>query len=143
MKTAVDSSLLFDIVKGAPGAAAAQVALEAALSQGSACVCAVVVAELGRYFVSEQDLRDFLADCQIDHDPLNMDSALDAARIMRGYARNKGPRERVAPDFLIGAHAMQQADALLTCDAGFFRHYFDGLTVVTPTPTAHPAPSAH
>ena len=51
---------------------------------------------------------------------------------MRGYARNKGPRERVAPDFLIGAHAMRQANALLTCDAGFYRHYFDGLTVVTP-----------
>lgn len=132
MKTAVDSSVLFDIVKGAPGAGAAQAALEAALTQGSACVCAVVVAELGSYFVSEQDLRDFLTDCQIDHDPLNMASALDAARIMRGYARNQGPRERVAPDFLIGAHAMQQADALLTCDAGFFRHYFDGLTVVTP-----------
>lgn len=132
MKTAVDSSVLFDIVKGAPGAAAAQAALEAALTQGGACVCAVVVAELGRYFVSAQDLRDFLADCQIDHDPLNMESALDAARIMRGYARNKGPRERVAPDFLIGAHAAKQADALLTTDAGFFRQYFEGLVVVTP-----------
>ena len=132
MKTAVDSSVLFDIVKGAPGAGAAQKALEAALSQGSACVCAVVVAELGRYFANEQDLRDFLSDCQIDHDPINMETALEAARIMRGYARNKGPRERVAPDFLIGAHAMRQADALLTCDAGFYRHYFDGLKVLTP-----------
>lgn len=132
MKTAVDSSVLFDIVKGAPGAAAAQAALEAALTQGSACVCAVVVAELGRYFVSEQDLRDFLTDCQIDHDPLNMESALDAARIMRGYARNKGPRERVAPDFLIGAHAAKQADALLTTDAGFFRNYFAALKVIVP-----------
>ena len=132
MKTAVDSSVLFDIVKGAPGAGAAQKALEAALSQGGACVCAVVVAELGRYFATEQDLRDFLADCQIDHDPINMDTACEAARIMRGYARNKGPRERVAPDFLIGAHAIRQADALLTCDAGFYRHYFDGLKVLTP-----------
>ena len=132
MKTAVDSSVLFDIIKGAPGAATAQAALEAALAQGGVCVCAVVVAELGRYFANEQDLRDFLTDCQIDHDPLSMDAALEAARIMRGYARNKGPRERVAPDFLIGAHAMRQANALLTCDAGFYRHYFDGLTVVTP-----------
>jgi len=132
MKTAVDSSVLFDIVKGAPGAAMAQAALEAALAHGSLCVCAVVVAELGRYFATGVELREFLADCQIDHDTLSMEAALEAARIMRGYARNKGPRERTAPDFLIGAHAIKQADALLTTDAGFFRHYFKGLTVVTP-----------
>jgi len=132
MKSAVDSSLLFDIVKGAPGAAAAQTSLEAALARGSLCVCAVVVAELGRYFAQEQDLRDFLAACQIDHDPLTMDAALEAARIMRSYARNKGPRERTAPDFLIGAHAIKQADALLTTDTGFFRHYFEGLSVISP-----------
>jgi predicted nucleic acid-binding protein len=132
MKTAVDSSVLFDIVKGAPGAVAAQAALELALAHGSLCVCAVVVAELGRYFSDEADLREFLQACQIDHDPLSMDAALEAARIMRGYARNKGPRERVAPDFLIGAHAIQQADALLTNDAGFFRNYFAALNVITP-----------
>ena len=132
MKTAVDSSVLFDIVKGAPGAVAAQTALETALAHGGLCVCAVVVAELGRYFATEQELTEFLAACQIDHDPMTMETALQAARIMRGYARNKGPRERTASDFLIGAHAMQQADALLTTDAGFFRNYFKALNVVTP-----------
>ena len=132
MKTAVDTSVLFDIVKGAPGAAAAQTALEAALAQGGLTVCAVVVAELGRYFPDEQDLIEFLAACQIDHDPLSMQSALVAARIMRAYAKNKGPRERVAPDFLIGAHAIEQANALLTTDAGFYRHYFKGLKVMVP-----------
>ncbi|HMN75805.1 MAG TPA: type II toxin-antitoxin system VapC family toxin [Burkholderiaceae bacterium] len=132
MKTAVDSSVLFDIVKGAPGAAAAQAALEAALAHGSLCVCAVVVAELGRYFDRGDTLAEFLADCQIDHEPMSLETALGAAGIMRRYARNKGPRERVAPDFLIGAHAMQQCDALLTSDGGFFRHYFAGLKVVSP-----------
>ena len=78
------------------------------------------------------ELRDFLAACQIDHDPMSMESALEAARIMRGYARNKGPRERTAQDFLIGAHAITQTDALLTTDAGFFRHHFAGLVVQTP-----------
>jgi len=99
MKTAVDTSVLFDIVKGAPGAAAAQRALEASLAHGSLCVCAVVVAELGRLLCRRARAEDFLTDCQIDHDPMTMDAALEAARIMRGYARNKGPRERVAPDF--------------------------------------------
>lgn len=132
MKTAVDSSVLFDIVKGAPGAAAAQTALEVALAHGSLCVCAVVVAELGRYFATETELVEFLGACQIDYDTMTMETALQAARIMRGYARNKGPRQRTAPDFLIGAHAMQQSDALLTTDAGFFRDYFETLSVVTP-----------
>lgn len=132
MKTAVDSSVLFDIVKGAPGAAAAQTALEVALAHGSLCVCAVVVAELGRYFATETELVEFLGACQIDYDSMTMETALQAACIMRGYARNKGPRQRTAPDFLIGAHAMQQSDALLTTDAGFFRNYFETLSVVTP-----------
>jgi predicted nucleic acid-binding protein len=136
MKTAVDSSVLFDIVKGVPGAGAAQAALEAALAQGSLCACAVVVAELGRYFGGNDTLTEFLTDCQIDHEPMSLDAALEAAGIMRGYARNKGPRERVAPDFLIGAHAMQQCDALLTTDGGFFRHYFKGLKVVSPQASA-------
>ena len=61
-----------------------------------------------------------------------MDAALEAARTMRAYARNKGPRERTAPDFLIGAHALQLADALLTTDTGFYRHYFGGLSAVAP-----------
>ncbi len=132
MKTAVDSSVLFDIVKGAPGAAQAQTALETALASGSLCACAVVFAELGRYFTRDSALLEFLSDCHIDHDPMSLDTAVGAARIMRTYARNAGPRERVAPDFLIGAHAMHQADALLTTDGAFFRHYFKGLTVVTP-----------
>ena len=54
--------MLFDIVKGASGektAQAAQAALEAALAKGSLCVCAVVVAKLGRHFSDEQDLKDF------------------------------------------------------------------------------------
>ena len=96
----------------------------------------VVVAELGRYFSSGDDLKAFLADCQIDHDAISLEAALEAARTMRAYARNKGPREQdlgknVAPDFLIGAHALVQADGLITADGGFYRHYFDGLAVIS------------
>lgn len=55
------------------------------------------------------------------HGTLSMQTALQAARIMRGDPRNKVPCEYVAADLLLNGHATQQADALLTSDAGFFR----------------------
>lgn len=72
--------MLFDLVKGAPGAASPQSALEAALAEDGLCVCAVVVAELGRYLPSEQHLRDFSQACQIDYDPITLGSRLRRSR---------------------------------------------------------------
>ena len=132
MITAVDSSVLFDVVKGAPQANASMVALTSAAERGVLCVSAPVVAELGRYFDDRAQMQDFFGDSQIEYSAISLDSAFAAALIMNQYARNKGPRNRVSADFLIGAHALVQADCLLTRDSGFFRDYFKGLKVINP-----------
>jgi predicted nucleic acid-binding protein len=51
---------------------------------------------------------------------------------MHEYAMNRGSKARVAADFLIGAHAMLQADCLITRDNVFFRDYFKGLKIINP-----------
>ncbi len=44
-------------------------------------------------------------------------------------------RDRIAADFLIGAHAILQCDRLVTRDRGFYRDYFSGLKVLDPSRT--------
>lgn len=59
--------------------------------------------------------------------------SLRAGSAWHEYRRSGGSRERVIADFLIGAHAGQFADRLLTRDRGFYRRYFSELEVLDPT----------
>ena len=68
-------------------------------------------------------------------DAMEAKSALRAGEMQRRYRQRGGNRSRTVADFLIGAHAMMQCDALITSDAGFYRDYFKGLRIIVP---AHP-----
>lgn len=68
----------------------------------------------------------------IDFDPVQVEPSALAGEIFQAYRKSGGTRERILPDFLIGAHAVDQADQILSDDQGFFRKYFSGLKVVGP-----------
>lgn len=132
MITSVDTSVLLKILKQESDADLALQALENAASLGSVLVCSIVIAELGRFFKSNDLLTSFLNDAHLTPSNIDTATALQAASIMRSYAKNKGDKSRIAADFLIGAHAMTHANQLLTTDAGFMRQYFKTLAVINP-----------
>lgn len=63
------------------------------------------------------------------------EAAADANAVHQGQRRRnrQGTLKRVVPDFLIGAHALHRADALLTRNPGDFAD-FPGLALLVPRP---------
>jgi predicted nucleic acid-binding protein len=135
--TAVDSSVLLDVFGPDPefGERSAA-ALRACLAEGSLVSCEVVWAEVTAAAPSVDAARDTMERVGVRFSPLSEAAALGAGQAWRAYRLAGGPRSRVIADFLIGAHAAEDAERLLTRDRGFYRAYFGGLEVVDPTDDA-------
>lgn len=135
---AIDSSVLVDLLGGDAGAEAAEDCLRQALSRGPVVACDVVIGEVVSGLGFGAELLDALEGVGIVYSPIESRAAVRAGEMQRRYKeRRKAAGEpasgpRTVPDFLIGAHALLQCQALITRDQGFFRDYFKGLKVIVP-----------
>lgn len=132
MITAVDSSVLIAIVQGEPTAANWVRTLAKARANGRLVCCEVVYAEVGTGFSTQQDFENTLSTLGIELDPIEHAASWRAAQVFAAYRQNKGPRQHMIPDFLIGAHAQVQADCLAAIDRGYLRRYFAELPLLQP-----------
>jgi predicted nucleic acid-binding protein len=132
MITAVDTSVLIAVAKGEADAVVWANLLAAARGAGDLVICDVVAAEYFALLLDDQKFAGTLSGLGIDFSPTSMDASRLAGRIFRTYRRRGGPREHLLPDFLIGAHALQQADRIAAIDRGYLRRYFPRLKVLHP-----------
>ncbi len=134
MITAVDTNVLLDVFGADPKfSLASSEALRRCLREGALVASEVVWAETATVFGNVRSFRDAMHKLPASFLPMTEEAALKAAQAWRHYRAGGGPRNRIAADFLIGAHALVAADRLLTRDRGFYRRYFAGLRVIDPT----------
>ena len=133
MITAVDTSVLLDVFGADPTfGPRSRKSVRSCLTEGRLIGCDVVWAEVASFFPSPSGAREALDRLGVEFSPVEIKTALLASRVWKAYRSRGGQRERMVADFLIGAHALSQADRLLTRDRGFYRTYFSRLRVLDP-----------
>lgn len=133
MITAVDTSVLLDIFFDEPAFRTMSLAaLRACLAAGPVVACDVVWAEVRAVFGDDEAAARAVAGFPIEFSAIEARTASRAGAAWGAYRRGGGPRKRVVADFLIGAHALEQAERLLTRDRGFHRRAFAGLAIIDP-----------
>ncbi len=130
MITAVDTSILLDVLVDAGDADRSEALLIQAYERGSLIISPAVYAELVPQTQSHDELDHWLNLAGIDVVPFTKEHAYTAGLAHAAYRKAGGKRTRILADFFIGAHALHEANALLTRDRGFYRKYFSGLVVV-------------
>jgi predicted nucleic acid-binding protein len=155
--TAVDTNVLLDVlIPDAASGPASEARLHGAAGSGALVVSPIVVAELAAFFSTQPELERFLADTGLRVDPFELASLQVAGRTWKAYSRRRGGlvcprcgatqrprcvrceetvtvRQHILSDFLVGAHALVQADQLLTRDRGYYRTYFPELRLMAPS----------
>ncbi len=134
MITAVDSSVLIDVLEPGQGFSARSVnSLLSCGSEGALVSCEVVWAEVAAGFRGIDDVGPVFDRLGVAYSPVDRGSAILAGKTWGEYLRAGGSRSRLVADFLVGAHASRQADRLLTRDRGFYRSYFSDLRIIDPS----------
>lgn len=131
---AVDTNILLDVLlREAEHADVSRAALHKARKAGALFVCEIVYAEISAQFGGDHKATDkFLRKAGIELDHSTRSILARAGAAWREYRRRGGKRDRIAPDFLIGAHADERTGTLLTRDEDFYKTNFNKLHIINP-----------
>jgi predicted nucleic acid-binding protein len=137
MRTALDTNILSPIWSAAPSATTIASQLSRVRSEGALVICAPVFVELSAIpGLNVPTVRKALAETAIAIDfDLEENVWMLAAETFAAYAIRRrrsggGSPKRLLPDFVIAAHALLQADRLMTRAANRYSQDFPKLRLI-------------
>lgn len=137
MRSAIDTNVLSALWSNEPTAPRVAAWLNAARADGGLVICAPVHAELLAHPAADEEfVGKFLSSTEIRIDfDLGEEVWREAGASFATYAakrRASGGKQpkRLLADFIVGAHALKNADRLLTLDRGIYEPYFPHLQLV-------------
>jgi predicted nucleic acid-binding protein len=137
MRTALDTNILSPIWSAAPSATTIASQLSRVRSEGALVICAPVFVELSAIpGLNVRTVRKALAETAIAIDfDLEENVWMLAAESFAAYAirrrrSGEGSPKRLLSDFVIAAHALLQADRLMTRDANRYSQDFPKLRLI-------------
>ena len=128
---AVDAPVLVELLTNGPRADAAEACLRQALGSGRVVVCDAALAALCASLKNGAEALGALEEMGVHYSAVESKSALRAGEMLRRHRQRNG-QSRPLADFVVGAHALLQCDALITFEPAFHRDYFKGLRLVVP-----------
>lgn len=99
---------------------------------GPVLINPIIYSEFSVRYDDVDEVDRLLPQDEFRRENLPWPAAFAAAQAFRLYRRGGGGRERILPDFLIGAHAAIRGYRILTRDAGGYRSYFPSVELITP-----------
>jgi len=127
----VDTNVLIDIAYRDPewkGWSHAQLASRA----GELVINPVIFAEFSYRYQSLEAVERALDPAEFQREHIPWEAAFAAGQAFHVYRRRGGGRDKVLPDFLIGAHAAVRGYPILTRDPTGYRTYFPTVDVIAP-----------
>jgi len=132
-----DSNVLLDVITADPQWGRwSLAALDEWSRRGPILINPVIYAELAPAYDTIESLDGAIDTVGLEFCEISRAALFLASRAFVSYRRRGGTRQRVLPDFFVGAHAAVLDIPLLTRDTHRYRAYFPTLRLVTPLPHA-------
>jgi len=92
----------------------------------------IIYSEFSVRYTNRDEVEELLPQSDFHRESLPWAAAFAAGVAFRIYRRAGGGRDRVLPDFLIGAHAAIRNHTILTRDPKGYRTYFPDVPLISP-----------